>query len=63
VKSHNRVLLFCVTLLFSPLLVALGHALAGLPGAVLAPGLATLASLLYAWRGGGGEPPLGARPS
>jgi hypothetical protein len=62
-KPHTRALIFCVALLVCPLLYALGDRVAGLPGAVLLPGIATLGSLLYAWLGGGGEPPVGAPPS
>ena len=62
-KPYNRVMLFCVALLLAPPLFSLGESLAGLPGAVLLPGIATLASFVYAWLGSRGEPPLGTRPS
>ena len=58
-KSHHRMSIFCAVILLDPALFALGEWAGGLGGGVLLPGVATLASLLYAWLGEGGEPPLG----
>lgn len=56
-------MLFCLTLLVAvPGLYALGDWLGGTPLAIGLPALSTLATLLYAGRGGGPTLPPGAQP-